>query len=189
MRELIELFGKNGEYFWNLAHGIDERTVETEREAKSVSNEVTFEEDTGDDERVKGALMQLSEKVSGRLRQEGLKGRTITLKIRLEGFHTYTRAVTVGTPTNYADILYKERKKAYNSFDSKGKKVRLVGVKVSNLSPTNLARGRHFSDGGSRRDLFDASTDRKREDLHRAVDKIKEKFGDTRIHRARSTMT
>lgn len=176
IKELVDLFGKNGAHFWYLANGIDERPVETEDEAKSVGNEVTFEKDTADEGEIEGALMRLSEKVSGRLRREGLKGRTVTLKIRLQGFKTYTRAVTMRTPNNFADVLYKEIKVLYNKFERGGKKVRLVGVTVSRLASA-----------GIQDTLFNESADKKREDIHEAVDKIKKRFGSKFIHRATST--
>lgn len=170
MRELKELFGKNGEYFWQLAHGIDDREVETEEEIKSISNEITFEQDTSDREKIKGTLLSLCEKVSGRLRKEGLKGKTITMKIRLENFKTFTRAVTVENPTNYADVIYSEIKNLYDNFKSRGKRIRLVGVKVSNFSS----------------DEFDRDKNIQREKLHKAVEKIRDKFGNEIIHRAGS---
>ncbi|MFC1576102.1 DNA polymerase IV [Candidatus Omnitrophota bacterium] len=172
-RTLEEVFGKNGVHFWELANGRDPRPVETETETKSVSNELTFGKDTDDDRKLESALMTLSEKVSGRLRHDGLKGRTITLKIRLTGFKTYTRAVTVEKCTNFADVLYKEVKRLYNVFDKRGKKVRLIGVKVSNLSTA-----------GFRDSLFGETKDEKQEQIHKAVDRIKDKYGDDSIHRA-----
>ncbi len=83
IKDLGNMFGKNGAHFWNLARGIDERSVETEREAKSISNETTFDKDTEDKGKIEGARMRLCEKVSDRLRENGFKARTITLKIRL----------------------------------------------------------------------------------------------------------
>ncbi|NQU95865.1 MAG: DNA polymerase IV [Candidatus Omnitrophica bacterium] len=173
VKELIDMLGKNGAHFWNLANGIDERGVESAEEAKSIGNEITFDKDTLSREKIENTLMLLCEKVSDRLRYDGVKGKTITLKIRLEGFKTYTRAVTMGVPNNFTDVLYKEIKNLYNRFDSKGKKVRLVGVKVSKLSPADF-----------RDTLFNEAGDRKKENVHSAVDKIKEKFGTGSIHRA-----
>lgn len=172
-KELITIFGKNGTHFWQLAQGIDEREVENESETKSVSNEFTFDEDTSDRKKIESILMLLSEKVSNRLRQDGLKGKTITLKIRLKGFETYTRAVTIDEPTNFEDAIYGEIDKLFNKFNTKGKKVRLVGVKVSN-----------FGAEGFQEDLFKKSTDKKKESLHQAIDKIKQKFGEDALHRA-----
>ncbi|MCQ9207034.1 MAG: DNA polymerase IV [Omnitrophica bacterium] len=172
VRDLISAFGKNGAHFWNLANGIDERAVETARCAKSVSNEVTFDKDTLDRRKIEGALMYLCEKVSMRLRAAGLKTKTITLKIRLTGFYTSTRAVTVER-TNFANVLYKTAERLYNDFDKGNKAVRLLGVKASNLSE------RDFPDT-----LFRDASDDKNEEIHKAVDRIKEKFGEASIHRA-----
>jgi len=172
-KDLTAIFGKNGIHFWELAQGIDEREVENESEAKSVSNEFTFDEDTSDRKKIESTLMLLCEKVSNRLRQDGLKGKTITLKIRLTGFETYTRAVTMTEPTNFVDIIYQEIKQLLDKFNAHGKKIRLVGVKVGN-----------FGAGTSQETLFKETTDKKKESLHQAIDKIKQKFGEDALHRA-----
>ncbi len=178
LKEVEEILGKNGEYFWALANGIDEREVETEEETKSISNEHTFAEDTGDKRIIDAALIGLCEKVSGRLRQEDFKGKTITLKIRLEGFLTYTRAKTLGKPTNFMDTIYKTIKELLNKFNRKGKKVRLVGVKVSN-----------FTLGEVQTTLFEEKGEEKQERMHQAIDKIKNKFGRGAIFRAGGKLT
>jgi DNA polymerase IV len=175
LREMIGVFGKNGEEFWKLANGIDQRGVEGEGQTKSISNEVTFDKDTADKDKIEEALMWLCEKVSGRLRKETLKARTITLKIRLEGFDTYTRAITLDSATNFTDVFSREIKRLYNSFDKRTRRVRLVGVRASNL----LTSG--FKDS-----LFDDKSDDKIEDIHKAIDKIKQRFGDDSVHRAGS---
>jgi nucleotidyltransferase/DNA polymerase involved in DNA repair len=173
VKALKKIFGANGEHLWSLANGIDERDVEAETGAKSISNETTFGKDTADQDEIDSSLMWLCEKVSGRLRQAGLKGRTITLKIRVTGFQTYTRAITVTEPTNFVDVLYQQIQKLYKNFKVR-KKVRLVGVKVSN-----------FDLAGFQNDLFQQPTDQKREKIHRAVDAIKKKFGEESVHRGR----
>lgn len=172
-REMLRLFGKNGMHLWQLANGIDDSEVETDAEAKSVSNELTFDKDTSDKGEIEPALMSLCEKVSNRLRRENLKGRTITLKIRLEGFYTYTRAATIDSATNYVDTIFREIKGLYNKFDANKKKIRLLGVRVSNLIPSRIQD-----------DLFKEISSEKLEKVHKAVDRIKEKFGSGSIHRA-----
>ncbi|MFH1593697.1 MAG: DNA polymerase IV [Candidatus Omnitrophota bacterium] len=182
-KELEAMFGKNGVAFWRLSRGIDTRNVETGSAARSVSNEITFDKDTRESDRIESALMYLSEKVSGRLRQERIEGRTITLKIRLEGFKTFTRAVTAAAATNFEDMLYKEVKKLYNDFDRKGKRVRLVGVKVSNLTLSNPHSSKY------RASLFEDNVGKRRENIHKAIDKIKGRFGDSSIQRAKSILS
>ena len=173
LREVEAVLGKNGEYFWALARGIDEREVEVEEEAKSISNEYTFSRDSGDKEVIEAVLIKLCEKVSDRLRRENLKGKTVTLKIRLEGFLTYTRAKTLPKPTNFMDVIYKTIKELKDEFDCQSKKVRLVGVKVSK-----------FSFGPVQATLFDQKEGEKKERVYRAIDKIKSKFGREAIFRA-----
>lgn len=173
---LVDIFGKNGVHFWNLANGVDDRAVETETETKSVGNETTFSKDINNEREIKSELMFLCEKVSDRLRRYGFKARTVTLKIRLENFKTHTRGSTLDEATNFTDVLYKKIKELYNRFDKKGKKIRLVGVKTSNLSSID-----------SRDSLFEEKSDKKKEDIHKAVDKIRERFGDLSIHRATSS--
>lgn len=172
VKELVKIFGKNGEQIWQLANGIDEREVETEREIKSISNEFTFQQDTDNKERIESILLSLCEKVSGRLRSEGLKAKTITLKIRLDNFETYNRAVTIDSPTNFADIIFGEIKNIYNNFQTKGRKIRLLGVKTSNFSLHKSQRG-----------LFNKKREEQREKIHKAIEKIKDKFGEDAIYR------
>lgn len=173
VEELIKLFGRNGLYFWKLAQGEDERRIDCDVDAKSISNEVTFEKDTLDTQQIESTLLWLCEKVSNRLRQENLKSKTITLKIRFKSFETYTRSITFNKATNFVDTLYEKIKNLYNKFNSKSRKIRLVGVKTSNFVPSD------FPD-----DLFRESIEQKQERVHKATDEIKTKFGENSIHRA-----
>lgn len=172
--ELISLFGKNGEWFWEVSHGIDESEVITERETKSISNESTFEEDTADRKFIEKELVILSELVADRLREGKTKARTITLKIRLEGFRTYTRSTTLQEPTNFTEDVMKAIQKLYEDFEMKKVKVRLVGVRASGLSLIDEP------------DLFRAKPSAKTEALHEAIDRIKVRFGKSSISRASS---
>ncbi len=168
--ELTGIFGRVGLEFWRLAHGIDERVVSSAGEAKSISSEVTFDVDTIECQLVEGALLALCEKVSGRLRSYGLKARTVTLKIRLSDFSTFTRSITIKSATNFIDILYNTIHALYKNFDTKNKKVRLLGLKCANFCAGS------FSDS-----LFEDSGDLKREATHKALDRIKQRFGDNSI--------
>jgi len=188
--ELAGVFGKNGIWFWEMAAGIDESEVASGHEgksisrqgnglafhiAKAISKETTFEKDTREKRRIEKELSWLCEQVAGRLRQENFKCRTITLKIRLEGFQTYTRATTLETPTNFPEVFIKEIRQLYReNFEIKDKKVRLVGVRASGFSCAD------------ERNLFEDKNERRKQDVHKAVDKIRQKFGDSIICRASS---
>ena len=185
--ELYTMFGKNGPQLRELARGIDPREVKEEGGARSVSNETTFAADTDSEREIAASLLALCDKVSSRLRSAGLKGRTITLKIRLTGFETFTRAFTQPFATNYTDVLYARITELYGAFRRGapakqhggsanllgGKKVRLLGVKVSGLMPAD-----------EKESLFEEEGDKKREDVHRAVEAIRSKFGQSSIYRA-----
>lgn len=172
-RKLIETFGENGRHLFALANGIDDRRVEMGDDVKSVSNEETFEEDTEDQCLIFDTLLALSEKVSQRLRDQELKGRTLTLKVRLTGFKTYTHTARFDERTNHADKIFKKAKALFiDHFVSAGT-VRLIGVRVSD-----------FDDGYVRESLFTDEEDDRKESVHRAVDSIRDKFGKEAIRRA-----
>ncbi len=173
--ELEKLLGKTGLQFWRLANGLDERDVETERESKSVSNELTFDEDISDKKRIESTFAYLAEKVSGRLRRDNLDCRTVTIKIRLADFSTFTRSVTMAYPTSHFDELYKEVKGLYNNFGRSNISVRLVGVKASQISPA-----------GFQKDLFAPRECGKAEMAQKAADKINKKFGEGSVYHAAS---
>ncbi len=165
--------GSHGPELRLLALGEDPREVAGDYDTKSVSNEITFETDTADAREIKESLVALSDKVSSRLREGGFKGRTVTLKIRLEGFETHTRAKTLPLSTNYADVISKEALALYAAFDRKRKRVRLLGVKVSGLMPAD-----------EKESLFEDAGDARREKAHKAIEAIREKFGRSSIYRA-----
>ena len=174
-RKIKEVLGNNGDAFLSIANGIDDDPVESDRETKSVSNELTFDVDTGRKDKIASALMYLSEKVSSRLREEQIKCRTVTLKIRLGDFTTRTRSFTLWRATNLTDELYNKVFELYNEFDCGDKKVRLVGVKASGLSGSVVEK-----------ELFETEIGKKRESVDLGMDKIKSKFGNGSIYRASS---
>jgi nucleotidyltransferase/DNA polymerase involved in DNA repair len=172
---LVERLGVRGQDLWDLANGHDARVVVPEGDAKSVSHEHTFEEDTADREQLDTVLSALCEKVSRRLRADGFKGRTVTLKLRSGEFKTITRDVTLPERTNFFDTIYAASRLLLGAACVPGKKYRLIGVRVSNFHQPYV-----------RDSLFEAVASRKAEKIHRAVDAIKAKFGEKGIVRARS---
>ena len=85
-KKVIDKLGKNGLHFWYLANGIDKRDVNPYEGAKSISQEITFDEDTRDVKKLKHTLFYLSNELSQLMRKDCLRSKTITLKIRLEDF-------------------------------------------------------------------------------------------------------
>ena len=171
--EVMRILGKNGLDLWFLANGIDERIVEKIEKVKSISHEHTFLKDVNNKEVIENFLINFSEKVSFKLRENKLKAKLITLKIRLDDFSTYTRSKPLNRCTNFIDIIYKTVKNLFYSCDLKDRKIRLIGVKVSNFLSQEIKDSLLY-------DLRDI----KKENIHLAVDKIKEKFGVDAISRA-----
>ena len=171
-KDMADRLGKGGIHVWKLANGIDPRDVRGEEQVKSIGHEHTFAEDETDWDRIEDSLMWLSEKVSRRMRRLGYKGRTVTLKIRLADFSTFTRAVTRDGATNFVEDLYSSALQKSHEFRGGRQPIRLIGIQVSNLEHEERQL-----------DLFSgAGTDTdKKERLHSAVDAIKDRFGEAAI--------
>ncbi|HXQ38474.1 MAG TPA: DNA polymerase IV, partial [Anaerolineales bacterium] len=93
--EMIRLFGENGRDLARHSRGIDNRPIETERETKSISQEITFSRDVRDDKVLEKTLREQSAEVARQLRKNDLAGSTIKLKIRWPDFTTLTRQTTL----------------------------------------------------------------------------------------------
>ena len=100
--DLVKHLGKWGAHLWQLSNGIDHRPVEDWGSRKSISQEYTFDEDVDDAQVLEQRLWKIADDLSQYMRRAEVKGRVITLKIRLEGFLTYTRRQTLGDYTNDA---------------------------------------------------------------------------------------
>ncbi len=117
------------------AHGIDDRLVIPEREAKSISHETTFEKDIDDLEVLRAWLLDLTEQVGWRLRRHGLRGRTVHLKVRFADFSTITRSLTLPEPTNLTHELWQAADEMFcHRLPADHLPVRLVGMGVGGLN-------------------------------------------------------
>jgi len=127
-------FGKYGEWIWKIVHGLDYREVkEFYEDRKSISKERTFLEDTNDFKLILSKLDEINSKIHKTLDKDNVFYRTITLKIRLEGFLTFTRSRSFSYPIRNEKKVLKIVVELLNEFIKKKKKVRLVGIKLSNL--------------------------------------------------------
>jgi nucleotidyltransferase/DNA polymerase involved in DNA repair len=131
---LARVFGKHGAGLWELANGIDDRDVVPEWERKSISEETTFERDVSSNTHIEHVLFRIADSLTRDMRRQNLKGRTVTLKIRLEGFETFTRSRTLPAPVNDTETVRATARDLFRNFERRGKKVRLVGIGLSNLS-------------------------------------------------------
>ncbi len=107
--DFMRRLGGEGQRLWRLANGIDNRAVSPERETKSVSSETTFDDDINDGPTLTRVLLALSEKVSARLKAQGIAGETVTLKLKTADFKTRTRARTLPEPTQLSGRIFEAR--------------------------------------------------------------------------------
>lgn len=146
-QELVGLLGQaHGGALWHLARAEDDRPVVPEREAKSVSAEDTFERDLTEPALLQAELDRLAGRVVGRMRREGLSGRTVSVKVRRPDFTTLSRSLTLAGPTDDLRTVSRVARGLLAEVDTVGG-VRLLGVGVSGLSDWAQA------------DLFDAALD------------------------------
>jgi DNA polymerase-4 len=131
--KLIEDFGQSyGDYLYEASRGIDESPLITHWEPKSMSRETTFQKDTDNWNIISKNLAELTRDVVESMKESGYQGKTVTIKIRFSNFETHTRAKTLDDFTDSLDIMRKAAFEIFGRIELK-KKVRLIGVRVSNL--------------------------------------------------------
>jgi DNA polymerase-4 len=164
--DLMRRYGVEGRRLWRLARGIDDRSVDPERETKSVSAETTFNADIADYKVLEKTLWSLSERVSTRLKASGIAGATITLKLKTADFRLRTRARSLGEPTQLAGRIFEAGRDLLRR-ETDGTRFRLIGIGASGLTEGRKADGA---------DLVNQATMRAARAEH-AIDKVREKFG------------
>ncbi|NPE29198.1 DNA polymerase IV [Methanococcoides sp. SA1] len=132
VQELREKFGKFGLVMHQLANGVDGRNVQESGEIKSISKEDTFDKDTSDVEYLESVVDTLSEHVHASLSKKKYLFKTVTIKVRLEDFTTYTRAKTLAAHSDDLVTIRKTAKGLLQEFNGKNK-LRLLGVGVTKL--------------------------------------------------------
>ncbi|KGK99588.1 DNA polymerase IV [Methanococcoides methylutens] len=132
VQALRERFGKFGLVMHQLANGLDDRSVMERGDVKSISKEDTFDRDTSDMDLVENVIDTLSENVHTSLLKKKYLFKTVTIKVRLEDFTTYTRAKTLGAYSSDLSAIKRTSKILLQEFRGRGK-LRLVGVGVTKL--------------------------------------------------------
>jgi DNA polymerase-4 len=164
---LTQRFGVIGERLHEMGLGIDECPVipfDEEEDPKSVSHSVTLEKDTSELEALKKVLLQLSERVSRRMRRDSLYGKRVTLTVRYSDFYTFTKQKTLGQSINSGNDIFRHGLEIYRSI-SHPKPIRLLGIGMSLLE-------KEWSQLG----LFDRR--QKTDHLLKAMDQVNDRFGD-----------
>ncbi len=161
---LEERFGKYGRVLFEFARGRDDRPVDPCRKAKSVGKEVTFAEDVQDMDKLRQTIRVLTEKVGRSLRYDNLKCGSVTLKIKYPNHKLVTRTTTLPEPTNLTGIIYTT---AIRLLEQHCKTpVRLIGVTCGKLTGKQLIT------------LFPDEQQVKEENLTKALDELKDRYGE-----------
>lgn len=173
---LKQRFGAYGPYLAQLAQGQDHSSVDPNPDtAKSIGNSITLPQDAETAAEIETILLALAEEVGTRLRRRNLKGSTITVSVKTPDFRLITRSRTYPEATNLTETIYRRAGEIYRQH-LQGRRVRLVGVTVSNITAASA---------GTQLSLFPASEDDKRARLAQTVDKVRTRFGDKSLVRAR----
>jgi len=170
--ELARRYGAHGARLAALARGVDDRTVEPEREAKQISAETTFERDLADGAALQAELWPLCEAVSRRLKRSKIAGRTVVLKLRTAAFKILTRRRQLPAPTQLADDIFGILKPLLDrETASRSTRFRLIGAGVTDLqdAPEEAVP-----------DLF-GEPHAKRAAIEKAMDAVRDRFGDEAI--------
>jgi DNA polymerase IV (DinB-like DNA polymerase) len=126
-------FGIWGARLHEFANGMDHSEVREEYETKSIGRDITFEKDVSDKDIILEALDELADEVYREVIDNAVRFKTVTIRVRYQHFDTYTRAKSLPFPTNDLEILKNSGKRLIEPFLRGNKKIRLIGIRVSNL--------------------------------------------------------
>jgi DNA polymerase-4 len=168
---LGELFGQYGRALGAHARGTDHGPVMPPGDPKSISREVTFDQDQVNMTKVRETALGLLQGVAQSLRAHQLSARTVTLKIRYQPFDTQSRQATLSLPTDRDDELADALRRLFDSQVDRRRAIRLIGAGVSNLE-ASAAQLNLLEDRSSRRVQLDEQ-----------LDGLRERYGDHVIAR------
>jgi DNA polymerase-4 len=181
---LEENFGKWGTALAGKARGEDAGAwfageVGEDWQAKSISHEHTFGQDTRDLEKLESTLARLSEMVGRRLREQQFSARTIQLKLRYSDFTTITRAHTLDRPTDVDTEIFSTIRKLFLDNWEKGRAIRLLGVHTSHFETS------HLEDAPKQLDLLESDQHQKWSRALSASDRLRDKYGESAVFLAK----
>ena len=170
VKNLERHFGKMGLVMWNKANGIDDSPVSPYHQRKSISSENTFPKDVSDLSVLQQLLISMLEQLTFKLRMENKVASCLAVKIRYSNFETFSQQITM-PPTHSDILLIPELKKLLNQAYDPARPVRLIGLRLSQLSEGSYQPG-----------LFD--NHERNEKLYEALDKLNNRFGTKTVSRA-----
>ncbi|WP_127532482.1 DNA polymerase IV [Paenibacillus kobensis] len=168
---LARQFGVYGAWMKAAAHGQDDSPVKEGREKnKSIGHTTTLPADLTKRADAHRVLLNLADQTGRRLRRQKLMAKVVQVTIRRPDMSTIQRSATLDVPSEAADIFYKEACKLFDANWTAGEPVRLLGVTLSQLSSRD--------ETAVQLDLFDYEEQPKKEALTKAMDALRDKFGE-----------
>jgi DNA polymerase-4 len=132
-QRLVQSLGAAGAVLQHLAQGRDRMPVDGARPPKTISAETTFEQDVADRERIEEAIRDLTDRLTDRLREQGVKARTVYVKVKLPDFRLVSRQVSRTSATDDAETIFRAARSALEKSRLESRPVRLIGVGLSGL--------------------------------------------------------
>jgi DNA polymerase-4 len=173
LEQLQRHFGeKTGLSLHQRSQGVGSAEVGLREPRKSVSREVTFNKDVSDLRVLHDTLLELASDVGRLAREEGLTGRVVHVKIRLEGFETHTRQRRLDAATQSDRQIFRTGWQLFEASGFVGSRIRLIGVGLSELETASELRP----------PLLDADKAEREKRLFAAVDTINARHGSRSIH-------
>ena len=182
---LIPLVGNQAHRIWELANGIDDRPVETDRKIQSIGAEETYEEDLTDGSAIELEFRYFANRLSKRLRKRNLLGHTVSIKVRYDDFTTVSRQKRLDTPSDHEHVFFETALLLWNKLmqDKTSKQlkgvtfmdppgpIRLLGLTVSGLD----------EDVPMQDSLFESPKNETENKLAGVLDSLESKFGETAV--------
>ena len=178
---LIPLVGNQARRIWELANGIDDRPVETNRKIQSIGAEETYEEDLTDGSAIELEFRYFANRLSKRLRKRNLLGHTVSIKVRYDDFTTVSRQKRLDTPSDHEHVFFETALLLWNklmqdktsglTFMDPPGPIRLLGLTVSGLDEEVPMQD----------SLFESSKNETENKLAGVLDSLESKFGETAV--------
>ena len=184
-RSLIPIVGNQARRIWELANGIDERPVETDRKIQSIGAEETYEEDLVDGSAIELEFRYFANRLSKRLRKRNLLGHTVSIKVRYDDFTTVSRQKRLDTPSDHEHVFFETALLLWNklmqdktskqpkglTFTDPPSPIRLLGLTVSGLDEEVPMQD----------SLFESPRNENENKLAGVLDSLESKFGETAV--------
>lgn len=163
---LRSAFGTYGYALWKHAHGIDQPFEMPIEESKSISRELTLDNDTVDEEYLLAVLHLLIEKAANELRKTRRKAKTITLRLRYSDFKRVSKGRTLEKATSLDETIFQDAAELLREIWQRRVRIRLIGIHLSQFEPET-----------GQLELFPDLHEDKARQLHEKVDEVRERFG------------